>query len=677
MKPECMLRHWSRYFRSIPSLAAAILIISFCPLAAEDDQLEKLQVAALPADQVIALLEDLTGRTILRQEGIPNPPLSLRMRPPVSRDEAIIAIESLLKLNGIAILSDGTGFLKAVPVAQASRQVPELITGSTLELPATGKIFATVFTPEFLESSELVELISPVLSSEAVQELSRSGGILVTDSLINLQRAETLLLKLDRPREIRESVRFFRMQHVDARQVAERLTALRDGALQAYLGPQSSFSADERTNQLIVVTQRANLRIIEELIEQLDEDVQPLTESHVFYIKHAQAGEIVPLIESLITGQRNADTEDTRTRRTRSPEQAGETPGEEAAPVAAPVPPAAADNGLGDGRRLQFSPYVTLVSDERSNSIVVYGTPSDIRFVGGIIEKIDILLAQVRIEVVIAEVNLRNDRVRGLDVFGLEYNVEGESAIRLARDAEGNELPLRAGGLTLSALAVRDFSLRAVFNAAEDNTDVSVLSAPTIVTTHNREASISVIESRPIVTGTLTDSTGLSTRRTVQFRDIGIELTVTPLIGNDGVIQMEIEQTVENIITILSDSNNPDLDGQPVIGSRRATSFVTVSDQDVIILGGLQERAQRVTHRRLALLGRLPVLGSSLFTRRSLETDNRELMIFIKPHVVVSPTAAGEDAREIIRKSITGSEVREFLESGTLDMEDLERLVFD
>jgi len=664
-------------------LAAAIAgLLAFTPgasLVAQDEEpetLEELRLAALPADQVLDLLEELTGRPILRQEGIPNPALSLYLRPPVLKQEAIIAIESLLKLNGIAILSDGsTSFLRAVPVAQASRQVPELITTSTLDRPSTGRIFAAVFIPEYLEPSEIVTLISPVLSSESVVELTRSRGVLVTDSLINLQRAETLIQKLDHPRELREAVRFFRMEHVEARLVAERLTALRDGPLRPYLGEASSFSADERTNQLIVVTQRANLSMVEDLIKQLDEDVEPLTESHVFYIKHAQAGEIVPLIESLISGQRAADEGTTTRRGDRAREDPPDSGGENT--ETGPRPPVVSENGVGNARRLQFSPFVTLVSDERSNAIVVYGTPSDIRFVGGIIEKIDILLAQVRIEVVIAEVNLAHDRVRGLDAFGIEYNVDGESAIRLARNAEGQEIPLRAGGLSLSALAIRDFSLRAVFDTAEDNIDVSVLSAPTIVTTHNREASISVIESRPIVTGSITDSTGLSTRSTVQFRDIGIELTVTPLIGNDGVIQMEIEQTVENIISIISDSNNRDLDGQPVIGSRRATSFVTVSDRDVIILGGLQERGQRIVRRRLALLGRLPVLGSSLFTRRSIETENRELMIFIKPYVIASPHAAGEDAREMIRKSISGTEVREFLESGTLDMEDLERLVFE
>ncbi len=641
----------------------------------EEESLDELILAGTPADQVLDLMEDLTGRTVLRQAGLPNPALSLSVRDPIPQSEAVVALESLLKLNGIAVIDSGERFLKAVSVDQASRQVPELIVSSTLGRPATERIFAALFIPEYLEADELAELIRPVLSSDTVIELARSSGILVTDSLNNLQRAETLITKMDRPRGLREAVRFFRLEHVDARQVAERLNALKQGPLLPYIGEASSFDADERTNQLVVVTQPANLDLIEEIISNLDGDVKPLTDSAVFYIKHAQADEIVPLIESLITGQRDADTEAGGTPRARRngerPDDTGEGP-----------PPGLEDlsrelsNG---GRRLQFSPYVTLVSDERSNAIVVYGTPSDIEFVRGIIEKIDVLLAQVRIEVVIAEVNLRKGKARGLDVFGIEYNVDGESELRLARDADGQEIPLRAGRLSLSALAVRDFSLRAVFNVAEEDGDVSVLSSPTIVTTHNKEATISVIESRPIVTGTLTDTggTGLATRSTIQFRDIGIELAVTPLIGNDGVIQMEIEQTVENVVREISGSGNPDLDGQPVIGSRRATSFLTIGDRDVIILGGLQERSRRLSENRLALLGQLPVLGSSIFTRRSMEEENRELMIFIKPYVIESPQAGSLDAREILDRSIHREEIDQFLDTGVIDSGELQRLQYD
>lgn len=654
-------------------LAGLLLLPQHSPAQQQDGDpvVSELILAAQPADQVLDLLEDVTGRSILRQAGLPNPPISLRVRRPLSRDEAVMALESILKLNGIAILETSELFLKAVPIAAAPRSVPELLFSSTLDLPPTEKIFSTIFVPNFLQTSEALSLIQPVLSSESAIELTRSSGILVTDSLLNLQRAEQLLVRFDRPAEIVESIHFYPLRHMDAPQVVNQLNALRDGPLARYLGQGTTFIADERTNQILIITKPPNLELVKSIIRQFDEDVKPLTRSRVFYIKHAQAEDIVTLINALITGQRSADERGTGGGRPTPPIDRAAGNGEAAANA---TPAALPANGESAGRLLQFSPFVTLVSDERSNSIVVYGTETDINFIDEIIGKIDILLAQVRIEVVIAEVALTKGRVRGIDAFGVEFNVDGESALQLARDSDGNEIPLRVGGLTLDAFAVRDFSLRSVFNAAQNNGDITVLSSPTIVTTHNKEATIDVVSSRPIVTGTLTDSTGVSTRSTIQFRDIGIKLKVKPLVGNDGVIQMEIEQTVENIVSVISGSGNRDLDGQPIIGTRQATSFITVGDREMIILGGLQERNESYSKTRLALVGRIPVLGDWLFSRRTLEHENRELIIFIKPIVIDTPTAATRDAMQRIQQSSSREALEAFIEEGILKIDNLDRI---
>lgn len=658
-----------RFVRSF-SLALSAIFFPLVPSAQEDTGevvVSELVLAAQPADQVLDLLEDVTGRSILRQAGLPNPPISLRVRRPLSRDEAVMALESILKLNGIAILETSEMFLKAVPIAAAPRSVPELIFTSTLDLAPTEKIFSTIFVPNFLQTSEALALIQPVLSSDSAIELTRSSGLLVTDSLLNLQRAEQLLIRFDQPTEVSESIHFYPLRHMDASQVVNQLNALRDGPLARYLGQGTTFIADERTNQILIITKPATLGLVQDIIRQFDEDVKPLTRSRVFYIKHAQAEDIVTLINALVTGQRSADESASGgNRQSRSPDRAdgGEPP--------APVAPVAEVES--SGRLLQFSQFITLVSDERSNSIVVYGTESDLNFIEEIISKIDILLAQVRIEVVIAEVALTKGRVRGIDAFGLEFNVEGDSALQLARDGDGNEIPLQIGGLALDAFAVRDFSIRSVFNAAQNNGDITVLSSPTIVTTHNKEATIDVVSSRPIVTGSLTDSTGVSTRSTIQFRDIGIKLKVKPLVGNDGVIQMEIEQTVENIVSIISGSGNRDLDGQPIIGTRQATSFITVGDREMIILGGLQERNEAYTKTRLALVGRIPVLGDWLFTRRTMEQENRELIIFIKPIIIDTPAAATRDALRRIQQSTSREDLEAFMEEGILPIDNLNRI---
>jgi general secretion pathway protein D len=308
-----------------------------------------------------------------------------------------------------------------------------------------------------------------------------------------------------------------------------------------------------------------------------------------------------------------------------------------------------------------------LVSDERSNAVIVYGTENDIRQMGSLIEQIDILLAQVRIEVIIVEVTLDENQVRGTDVFGIQYNTDGNNEISLATNEDGNSTPLRVGALVFNTVTLDDFSLETVFNVARANGDVTVLSAPTIMTTHNREARIVVAETRPIVTGSVINNDANATRSTVDFRDIGIELTVKPLIAETGVIQMEILQTVENIVSIISDSDNPDLNGQPIIGTREAESFVSVQDQEIIVLGGLQERQRNLSKNKLAVLGDLPVLGEWLFTRRENETRTRELLIFIKPNVMLAPSEANRDAERRLDALDERGTVRNYLETGEFD----------
>lgn len=169
---------------------------------------------------------------------------------------------------------------------------------------------------------------------------------------------------------------------------------------------------------------------------------------------------------------------------------------------------------------------------------------------------------------------------------------------------------------------------------------------------------------QPVVTGTTTSdlSTGLSTRDQIQFRDIKLELKVTPLIGSDGVVQLEIEQQNQAIIeTVVVSSNTPP---QPVIGTRSANSYVSVRDGGLIALGGLQELTSTTNKSRMAILGKIPMLGD-LFSRTSTSMDRTELLIFIRPTIIRTAEDADTDARQLIDKVEGTKEIRDYLNEGT------------
>ena len=148
------------------------------------------------------------------------------------------------------------------------------------------------------------------------------------------------------------------------------------------------------------------------LIEQMDIKSDPVTRTwSVLPLKHGDAKDVASLLTALISGQNAA------AQKSQSNSVKPTTPGQPAAPVpATPASPSAVADSLASS---EFSNFVTVQADERTNSVVVSGTVDDIRLIRGIVEKIDVLLAQVAIEVVIAEVTLSDSDQNGLSALNL------------------------------------------------------------------------------------------------------------------------------------------------------------------------------------------------------------------------------------------------------------------
>jgi general secretion pathway protein D len=430
--------------------------------------------------------------------------------------------------------------------------------------------------------------------------------------------------------------------------------------IQVVLGGNTSINWDDRTNQLIVITDPTNLPFFDNIIEKLDIAADPPTRIDVIPLQHADAVEVASLLSQLVSGetkQEGLDADAVSGTNRASPER----PTFGGPDVERVSTPASASRGAVldavanqiEGWESQFSDFMTIVADERSNALVVSGTITDIDLITKIISEIDIVLAQVRIEVVIAQVQLTDSSERGIDSFDLEYDTSLGRVTQFATDIGSVAI---TGGLIEGT---SDYLINAVFDAAKTQSNVQLLSAPTIVTTHNKEATIIVAESRPIITSSQTSlSIGDSTRSTFQFQDIGITLKVKPLIGPNDVIQMEIDQTVDDVVDFV------DIDGneQPVIGRRQATSFVSVSSDEMIVLGGLRQQRTRRNKGRMFLLGEIPVIGS-LFTSYSDEDVDQELVVFIRPLVIRDTDEAFVDARERLEENTNTEGVQAFIEN--------------
>ena len=655
----------------ISKLLAILLLLGLAPLAHAQNNSVPLEPTIEDPDaiidlivltdetaiQVLELLEQLTGKIILRRQDIPATKINFNSRGPLKKSEAILALESLLSLNGVMLTDMGGRFLKAVPASNPSSQVPNMIMGSTLEKESSQQIYAKLFKLDYLVADQTTTgIISPFLSpNNNLTIFPKSNAYLITDALINLQRIESLLAEMDKPEKVREEIEFIKLEYIQASDMQSQLSTLIEGSLKSYLQGNTKVTADERTNQLIIVTHPANLTIIKSVIDNIDIDAAPLTASEVYPLKQAKAEEVVKIIDEIITGQRKSREEDAKTSSTEIRIETTPT---------AETTTATLNNT--NNASLQFSDFVGLSADERTNAIVAYGTQQDLKTIEALIQKIDIPLPQVRIEAIITQVALSEDQNSGLKKFTVLFDGDGSFASN-----NGTNLSLTNDNV-LSQITTTDpyitgnFSIDGILELAESDSDIKILSTPSIVVSHNEEGVINVSESRPIITGSssnlTTSSTTTNVRSSIEYRDIGIQLEVTPLIGADGSVQMEIQQSADQLSLEKSEIDNNEL---PIIGKREANSTITVQDGQIAVLAGLQQNELNDTATYFPLIGRLPILNQ-LLSSKSKKFNRTELIIFIRPTIVRNPQQSKQLSEDILDNYEEGETIENYLETGTI-----------
>jgi general secretion pathway protein D len=437
-----------------------------------------------------------------------------------------------------------------------------------------------------------------------------------------------------------------------------RTQAVASGGAPFRLSTGTTFLADERTNRVLLMGSADQHDFFDKLIDTLDQKSNPNTKTDVIFLRHADAQQVATLVTSLVTGQTTASTRAGNTTRSTTLNRTTT-----AAPVVATAATAAAAAGSQQAGADEFSNTVTVLPDVRSNSIVVSGTNDDLRLLHDLIDKVDVVLPQVRIEVVIVEVKLSDNETNGFNTLGL--TVTNGKLVGIGGTGAG----FGVNGATATATTIAPNSANASQGTLTGNNltatiglvttprkgDLKILSVPAITTTHNKEATIFVGESRPVITGSSVAATTGQVTSTVSQRDIGIQLKVLPLIGKDGSVQLQVSQSVEDILgTTILDGND-----QPIIGRRTTDSYVSAMSGEIVVLGGLQ---RTVSTKSTSRLGPIPFLGD-LFGSSTNTEEKQELIIFLRPYVLNSSAVDNLDALSRATSSAMGPEVKKIIDN--------------
>ena len=641
-------------FAADTTVVTAVAVATPVASLSVNDKVGPMDFSDVTLPQILDLLQKWTGKTVLRPQALPSNLYTLKLPAGTPRSEALLAIETLLNLNGVAIIQQGDRFLKVVPNNVAKSESPSLITESTLNLPASGRVASKIFVLKHANGQEVVTQIASMLNSTLATPpvyFGRNNAILVTDSIMNLQKIETLLNQLDRPQLDVIATKMYNLKHAIATDVVTKLTTLLRSPAQTAGAPfrlstGTTFTADERTNRIILIGSADQHTFFDNLIDSLDANADPNTMTDVIFLRHANATEVATLLTQLITGQTKATTTASGGKSTTGTNRVTTPNGNNAAPAAA------ANSGSTQNGADEFSSMTTVLADVRSNSIVVSGTKDDLRLLHQLIDKVDVVLPQVRVEVVIAEVTLTDADTSGISALGM--NVSSGKLIGVSSTFGGGTLA--GNGSAFATLAAgNDLSGIIALSTTPTKSDTRILSVPTITTTHNKEATIFVGESRPVITGTQSSAgtTGLVTSSTVSQRDIGIQLKVLPLIGKDGSVQLQVTQQVEDILGQVTLDNNL----QPIIGRRSTDSFVSAISGEIIVLGGLQ-RTQSLNQANR--LGPIPFLGD-LFGSSTKSTTRTELVIFMRPYVLNNSAVDNLNAMSRINATPISEEVKKVI----------------
>lgn len=648
--------------RSVPPSA-----FNAAPPRSTETTVGPIKFGDITVDAALEMLERWSGRSILRPAGLPATSLSFSLNQKVSREEAREALETLLTMNGIAVTPLGEKFLKVTPLNTARTEAPELIEGSTLGLPPSGRLASKVFALKFLRVGEFMPQVASILNPGTASPpllFDKGNAALITDTISNLQRIETLLLQLDQPALGGLSPKFYKILNTTASELVARLQSILGGAGSTQIGTGTTYQADDRTNQIVLLSDPRQFPLFDDLIAKLDTVGESSTRQEVIPLKHANATEISGVLSTLVSGQNNAARAANQmaqnqtnvrnaalARNANQPQPVNQQPNQQPNPAQAAAL-AAAQARLNqitgapgaESAPQQFSNILTIAADERSNALIVSGTVDDLRLIKDLIGQLDVLLAQVRIEVVIAEITLSDEASSGIDFLGLV--VQADKLVGFSAAAPGIEVS--DGSFVDATTGIRSLSATLELTTTPRKSNTNILSVPNIVTTHNKEATLFVGEKRPVIssylnTGNTGGNVGTGYSTSVAQQEIGITLTVKPLIGHDGSVQMEISQKVDDILgEVLLDGNS-----QPIVGSRTTESFVSAKSGEIIVLGGLQRKSQNKATSRLA---GIPIIGD-LLGRRSRENTRTDLVFFLRPYVLTNTPADNAEALERLKLS--------------------------
>jgi type II secretion system protein D len=675
-------------------------------------------------DSILDYLSEVGGFVVIKEMPVTGR-VTVISQQPVTPEEAVTLLQTVLKVNGFAIIRTGRTLTVMTRDRARKQNVPVHYGADPSQIPATDELITQLIPVKSVDAVKLKQDLQVLIGPDAdIASNAGSNSIILTDTSANVKRVVQIIFSVDKHEATENTIIVRQLKYADATAAAKLITDIfkstDDTSNQGGGGGGGGFggggfgggggggrgggrgggggfggggfggggfggggfgggggggapaaegsekgqtghvvaSVDARTNTVVVTGPTDTLKIVTATLDKLD--ANPASDQALFFygVKNGQAVDIAQTLNSLFFsgtnngtggGNRtgNAATGGNRTGSTAGGFGGGGGAGGAAGGGfggatggagggrggagggiggAAAAGGAAGANGRETGSTADLIGQVLVVADVDTNSLLVATATKYEQKVRDIILQLDRPIPQVLVKVLIAEVTHDDSLDAGVDWSILNQRASGQG-LKLVNN-NGNAAA--TGGLAVTLL---ESNLTATLHALATEGKVDVLSRPYILTSDNQPAQIVIGSEVPIITNSQLTDTGQQIN-TVQYRDIGIILNITPHINPDGLVicdvSPEVSNTTDQSVPIASNVS------APVFSLRSADTRVGIRDGTTIVIGGLMQDQKTQTVSKIPILGSLPGIGV-FFQRNQVTKTKTELLFFITPHVAMMP----------------------------------------
>ena len=646
-------------------------------VGSDGTQVFDLKLQEMEINQLLDFYQEVSGKTVLRPANLAAPKVTLKSASKLSRKEALDALDSILSLNQISMVPQGEKFIKALPNNQAQQSGAVFFDGDPNDLPEAGVYVQYIAKFEFLDAKDLEQLLKPFASPTGTMIIiPNTQNIVMRDFSENVKRMIEVLRKIDveTPHEYEPVV--IPIKYALAADIAQVLSSLtaggggggttigassggagRSGSSGGGFGGNSGggFGGSGGRNSGFGGNSSGRGGFGGGYggggggygggFNSYQNGQPQLLDGNGF---NPQSGEPVPFGNGGFNPLQAAV----------NPVGGGAAAGGSAAGRSSfqnRLSQIANRAGGGGGQNdIVVLGQTKIIADERTNSLLIFANKQDLTSISNIIEKLDVVLAQVLIEAIVMEVSLSDGLNYGVSFVqrpkttgkftgaGAVNNGQGLSAPSvLSSNTSSNGLGGLGSALTYFGKLDGKFNFDFAATAAATDSRINVLSRPRIQTSHAVAADLFIGETRPYPTGVSSGGFGGS-YASIQQLQIGITLSVMPLINPDGLVVMDIKQRVQNRGEDIKIDN---VGLVPSTVEREASAKVAVRDRETVMLGGFISTDKQKERGGVPLLKDIPLLGA-LFRSNKDSSSRRELIILIRPTVLPTPTDAADIAME-------------------------------